>query len=528
MMVVIAGRTMKGSVSIIGTNLLIMTNVFITALKLNKKTFRRGLVISFRIKGRIIRDHGFKLPRVANCSGIKPAPLPSCCAVPRIFVGRRGDLLKCATFCTFQKSSMPATNTMTAVERRASFGLASIYGLRMLGLFIILPIFAVYSEQLPGGESHLLMGIALGAWGLPRAFLRLPAGWLSARYGRKPVIYGGLLVFALGSFIAASADNIYWVIAGRAIQGAGAINAAVMALTADLTREEVRTKAMAMIGMTIGVTFSLSLVLSPVLNGLPGVPGIFALTGVLGLLALLVVRLDLGILSVHAILMSVFMQVPFLLQADDLDVSQHWKVYLPVMLAAFVLMLPLIIISEKKGKVKQVFVLAIALSVLAQFMLLFAQHSLWGVTAGLLVFFTAFNVLEAKLPALISVIAPLSARGTAMGVYSSVQFLGAFFGAAVGGALMQFVGGDAVFVFGIVLLLVWLAVASGMQPPAPVRTRLYHLPEMDDAAAVELRQRLAQLPGVREVMVVAAENMACLKVDRHGFDEAAVEQLIAK
>ncbi|MDO8293592.1 MAG: MFS transporter [Gallionella sp.] len=448
---------------------------------------------------------------------------------------------------------------MTAVERRASFGLASIYGLRMLGLFIILPIFAVYSEQLPGGESHLLMGIALGAYGLTQAILQLPAGWLSDRYGRKPVIYGGLLVFALGSFIAASADNIYWVIAGRAIQGAGAINAAVMALTADLTREEVRTRAMAMIGMTIGVTFSLSLILSPVLNGILGVPGIFALTGVLAVLALLVVRfvipdpaitrfhsdteanrkrfgevlrnkellrLDFGIFSVHAILMSVFMQVPFLLQADDLDVSQHWKVYLPVMLAAFVLMLPLIIISEKKGKVKQVFVLAIALSVLAQFMLLFAQHSLWGVTAGLLVFFTAFNVLEAKLPALISVIAPLSARGTAMGVYSSVQFLGAFFGATVGGALMQFVGGNAVFVFGIVLLLVWLAVASGMQPPAPVRTRLYHLPEMDDAAAVELRQRLAQLPGVREVMVVAAENMACLKVDRHGFDEAAVEQLI--
>jgi len=181
-------------------------------------------------------------------------------------------------------------NFMTADERRASFGLASIYGLRMLGLFIILPIFAVYSEHLPGGESHLLMGIALGAYGLTQAILQIPAGWLSDRYGRKPIIYGGLLLFALGSFIAASADNIYWVIAGRAIQGAGAINAAVMALTADLTREEVRTRAMAMIGMTIGVTFSLSLILSPILDGLLGVPGIFALTGVLALLALLVVR----------------------------------------------------------------------------------------------------------------------------------------------------------------------------------------------------------------------------------------------
>src|SRR3989338_11033040 len=177
----------------------------------------------------------------------------------------------------FPKTCMQhISDSMTATERRASIGLAGIYGLRMLGLFIILPVFALYAEHLPGGESHLLMGTALGAYGLTQAILQIPAGWLSDHYGRKPVIYGGLLVFALGSFIAASADNIYWVIAGRAIQGAGAINAAVMALTADLTREEVRTRAMAMIGMTIGVTFSLSLVLSPVLNGLLGVPGIFA------------------------------------------------------------------------------------------------------------------------------------------------------------------------------------------------------------------------------------------------------------
>lgn len=450
---------------------------------------------------------------------------------------------------------------MTPAERRASLGLASIYGLRMLGLFIILPVFALYAEHLPGGESHLLMGIALGAYGLTQAILQIPAGWMSDRYGRKPVIYISLLLFALGSFIAAYADNIYWVIVGRVVQGAGALNAAVMALTADLTREEVRTKAMALIGMTIGFTFSLSLILSPLLHGMIGVPGIFALTGVLALLALLVVRfgipdpaitrfhsdteasskrfgevlcnkdllrLDFGIFTVHAVLMSVFMQVPFLLQADNFDVSQHWKVYLPVMLLAFVLMLPLIIFSESKGKVKQVFLLSIALAAIAQAMLLLMPGSIWGVAAALLVFFTAFNVLEAKLPTLISIIAPLAARGTAMGVYSSVQFLGAFFGALVGGALMQFVGGNAVFVFDAALLLLWLAIASGMQPPAPVRTRMYHLPEMDDAAAVELRRRLAQLSGVREVMVVAAENMACLKVDKHGFDEAAVEQLVMK
>ncbi|MGA7750183.1 MAG: MFS transporter, partial [Gallionella sp.] len=342
-------------------------------------------------------------------------------------------------------------DSMTAAERRASTGLASIYGLRMLGLFIILPVFALYAEHLPGGQSHLLMGIALGAYGLTQAILQIPAGWMSDRYGRKPVIYVSLILFALGSFIAASADNIYWVIIGRVVQGAGALNAAVMALTADLTREEVRTRAMAMIGITIGITFSISMVLSPLLNSVIGVPGIFALTGVLALLAIGVVkwgipdpaitrfhsdteaswghfaevlrnkellRLDFGIFSLHAILMSVFMQVPFVLKRDGLDVSHHWYIYLPVMLVAFGLMVPPIIIAEKKARMKQIFMLAVFLAMAAQALLMFAQSSLWGVAAALLVFFTSFNVLEATLPSMISKIAPLASKGTAMGVYS--------------------------------------------------------------------------------------------------------------
>jgi MFS family permease len=450
---------------------------------------------------------------------------------------------------------------MTPSERRASIGLAGIYALRMLGLFIILPIFALYAQHLPGGDSHLLMGIALGAYGLTQAMLQIPAGWMSDRYGRKPVIYGGLLVFALGSFIAASATDVYGIIIGRVIQGAGAINAAVMALAADLTREEHRTKAMGLIGITIGITFSISLVLSPLLNGVLGVPGIFAMIGVLSLLALGVVRfvipdpaitrfhsdteaghghfaevlrnrellrLDFGIFSLHAILMSVFMQVPFVLQSDGLDVAHHWQIYLPVMLVAFALMVPPIIVAEKKAKMKQVFLSAIALAMGAQALLLFVHHSLWGVAIALLAFFTAFNVLEATLPSLISKIAPLSAKGTAMGVYSSVQFFGAFFGAAAGGALMEFVGGNAVFIFSIVLLLLWLIVAAGMIPPAAVSTRLYHLPAMNEVAAVELRQRLLQCVGVREAMVAATEGMACIKVDMRGFDETAVEQLVMK
>ena len=448
---------------------------------------------------------------------------------------------------------------MTATERRASIGLASIYGLRMLGLFIILPIFALYASKLPGGQSHLLMGIALGAYGLTQAVLQIPAGWMSDRYGRKPIIYIGLVLFALGSFVAASASSIYWVIAGRSIQGAGAINAAVMALTADLTREEHRTKAMAMIGMTIGVTFSMSLVLSPLLNGMLGVPGIFAMTGVLALLALFIVRfvipnpeithfhsdteasgskfaevlknsdllrLDFGIFSLHAILMSVFMQVPFVLQKNGLAVSQHWKVYLPVMVVAFFLMVPPIIIAESRGKMKQVFVGAVALAACGQLVLMLMQDSLWGLSAALLIFFTAFNVLEATLPSMISKVAPLAAKGTAMGVYSSVQFLGAFFGASVGGALMQFVGGNSVFVFAIIWLTIWLAVAAGMRPLALVRTRLYHLGKMSVAEGAQLQQTLSRLQGVREALVVVAEGMVCLKVDMQGFDEQTVDRLL--
>ena len=448
---------------------------------------------------------------------------------------------------------------MTPAERRASAGLAGIYGLRMLGLFIILPVFALFAEHLPGGDNKMLIGLALGAYGLTQAILQIPAGWLSDRYGRKPVIYAGLVLFAIGSLIAAMADDIYWVIFGRIIQGAGAINAAVMALAADLTREEHRTKAMAMIGITIGITFALSMVLSPLLYQVIGVPGIFLLTAVLAVVAILVViyiipkpaitrfhseseassklfgavlrnkdllRLDFGIFSLHAILMSVFMQVPFLLRSNGLEVAQHWWVYLPVMLLAFGLMVPPVIIAEKKGKMKQVFMGSIALAAVGQLSLLLFHDSVWSVALALLFFFTAFNVLEATLPSLISKIAPLAAKGTAMGVYSSVQFLGAFFGAAMGGLLMQYFGGNAVLVFAIALLLMWLLVASSMQPPGKVSTKMYPLPEMSVADGATLQQRLAQLQGVREVMVVSAECMACLKVEMSGFDEAAVANLV--
>lgn len=448
---------------------------------------------------------------------------------------------------------------MTPLELRASMGLASVYGLRMLGLFIILPIFALYAEHLPGGESPLLIGIALGAYGLTQAILQIPAGWLSDHYGRKPVIYAGLLLFVIGSLVAAFADNIYWIIVGRVIQGAGAINAAVMALTADLTREDHRTKAMAMIGMTIGLSFALSIVLSPVLYASIGMQGIFIMTAILAVFAILVIaffvpnplitrfhseteasskrlgevlrnkdllRLDFGIFALHAVLMSVFMQVPFMLKNNGLHTVYHWKVYLPVMLLAFVLMIPPMLLGDKKSRGKQVFIGAITLAALSQLALLLFHDSVLNVATALLLFFVAFNLLEAKLPSLISKTAPLAAKGTAMGVYSSVQFLGAFVGASTGGFLMQHFGGNAVIIFAIILLLLWALVASGMQAPAAVSTKLYSLRIMNEEAARLLQHRLSQLKGVREVMVVAAEQMASIKVEAENFDEAGVEQLL--
>ncbi len=448
---------------------------------------------------------------------------------------------------------------MSPVELRATAGLAGIYGLRMFGMFIILPVFAFYAEDLPGGNNYLLVGIALGVYGLTQAILQIPFGWLSDRIGRKPVIYLGLILFAIGSFIAASATDIYWVIFGRIIQGAGAISAAVMALAADLTREEHRTKAMAAIGMTIGTTFAVSLIVAPALNNLIGVPGIFTMTGVLALLAMGVVykiipdplvsrfhsdteasagrfhnvlrnpellRLDFGVFALHAVLMALWLVVPLSLRQAGLAVDQHWQIYLPVLLISMLLIIPAIIYAEKKAKLKPVFTFAVAILLVSQVLLASTLDSVWGTAAALLVFFAAFNLLEASLPSLISKIAPVGAKGTAIGVYSSVQFLGAFTGATAGGYLYGNYGGSALFAFCGILLALWLVLAATMKAPAAVRTRMYHVQEMDTGRASGLSRELAALPGVHEALVLASERVAYLKVDMHGFDEERVVQLL--
>ena len=452
-----------------------------------------------------------------------------------------------------------APEKMSAIEKRATVGLAGIYGLRMFGMFIILPVFAFYAEHLPGGSNYTLIGIALGAYGLTQAVLQIPFGWLSDRIGRKPVIYLGLILFALGSFIAASASDIYLIILGRIVQGAGAISAAVMALAADLTREEHRTKAMAAIGMTIGVTFALSLIAAPALDRLLGVPGIFMMTGILALLAMVVVsrvipnpvisrfhsdteasagrfqsvlhnpqllRLDFGVFALHAVLMALWLVVPLSLRNAGLAADSHWKIYFPVLLLSLALIVPAIIYAEKKAKLKPVFVTSIAVLLASQIFLAITSDSLWGTAGALLVFFAAFNLLEATLPSLISKIAPVGAKGTAIGVYSSVQFLGTFIGATAGGYLFEHHGGFALFTFCGALLALWLMFAFTMKAPAAVRTRMYHVKEMDIGKANGLSSQLAALPGVHEALVLASEGVAYLKVDMTGFDEKGVVQLL--
>ncbi len=458
-------------------------------------------------------------------------------------------------------SASSSSEKMSPAELRATIGLAGVYGLRMFGLFIILPVFAFYAEDLPGGNNYTLIGIALGAYGLTQAILQIPFGWLSDRIGRKPVIYLGLILFAVGSLVAALAIDIYWVILGRIIQGAGAISAAVMALAADLTREEHRTKAMATIGMTIGTVFAISLIVAPVLNQWIGVPGIFAMTGVLALLAMIVVkkiipdpqisrfhsdteasaasfgsvlrdtqllRLNYGIFALHATLMALWLVVPLTLRKAGMAADDHWQIYLPVLLLSIVLIIPAIIYAEKKAQLKFVFIAAIALLLIGQVLLANTFDSIWGTAIALLVFFTAFNLLEASLPSLISKIAPVGAKGTAIGIYSSTQFLGAFVGAAVGGYLFGNYGSSALYSFCGLLLIVWLILAVTMKAPAAVRSKMYHVQEMDLNKSKELSRALAAIPGVHEALVLVNERVAYLKVDMKGFDEVKVIKLLGE
>ncbi len=385
------------------------------------------------------------------------------------------------------------TDPMTPAERRVGAALAAIFGLRMLGLFLVLPVFAVLARELPGGDDAALVGLALGAYGLTQAFLQIPFGIASDRLGRKPVIVFGLLLFAAGSFLAAAAPDIHWMIVARVLQGAGAISAAVSALAADLAREQQRTKVMAMIGASIGLVFATSLVIAPPLAAALGLSGLFALIGALALGAIVLLfaavppqptlppqpraslsavlfdarlaRLNLGVFALHLMQTALWVVVPLALVANGLAGGEHWKIYLPAVLLSFALMVPAIIAAERRGKMRPIYAGAVALLVLVQAGLALLGSGLWAISLWLLLFFVAFNILEALQPSLISRLAPGAAKGAALGIYGTTQSIGLFLGGLLGGWLAKHHGAQAVHLFCAAAGIIWLALAVRIALP---------------------------------------------------------------
>ncbi len=452
----------------------------------------------------------------------------------------------------------PHSERMSASETRAAGGLALVFAFRMLGMFMVLPVLATYGMDL-AGATPALIGLAIGAYGLTQAVLQIPFGILSDRLGRLPVIYVGLLIFAAGAVLAANADSIWGVIAGRVLQGAGAISAAVMALLSDLTREQHRTKAMAMIGMSIGVSFAVAMVVGPLLTRSFGLAGLFWVTAGMALLGLAIIallvpkaprtlahresnvarqalgatlrnaellRLNIGILVLHAILMASFVALPLALVAEGgLPKEEHWWVYLSALLIGFFGMVPFIIYAEKKRRMKRVLSGAVLVLLLCELFFWLFGHSLHALVTGIVLFFTAFNLLEASLPSLVSKVAPAGGKGTAMGVYSTSQFLGAALGGIFGGWLYQHGGLAMVFVGCAVLGVIWLLAAATMREP-PYVTSLRRPLVAAALADSGLVGRLLAVPGVSDAVVVAEETALYIKVDTQQLDRELLERVL--
>ncbi len=396
---------------------------------------------------------------------------------------------------------------MTSLELRASLSLGFLYSLRLLGLFLILPVFAAHAQTMPGASDPIWVGLALGAYGLTQGLLQIPFGWASDQWGRKPVIAIGMVIFGLGSIVAGAASSVQSIVVGRALQGAGAVSGAITALLADCTSAQSRTKAMGMIGASIGVTFALSLVFAPPLYGAIGLSGLFYLTAAAIALGLVVLwrwvpkaaqtppvpfsmrvlrevffepslwRLNMGNFILQAVLMGMFVVVPRWLEAHaGLPLTTHWKVYLPVIMASLVLMVPVIIWMERHQKIRLVFHLAIVWTAVSVILFAAQPTGLVALASLLCAFFVGFNVLEASLPSLVSKLAPAANRGLALGIYNTLQALGLFVGAATGGWLASRYGDAAVFYLGAVALLGWLGFSVSMRrwSDSPQGARLVH------------------------------------------------------
>lgn len=446
---------------------------------------------------------------------------------------------------------------MTPGELRATWGLGTVFSLRMLGMFMVLPVLTTYGMALQGA-SEALIGLAIGIYGLAQAIFQIPFGLLSDRVGRKPLIIGGLALFVIGSIVAALSSSIWGIILGRALQGSGAIAAAVMALLSDLTREQNRTKAMAFIGVSFGVTFAIAMVLGPIVTHKLGLQALFWMIAALGsagiVLTLWVVpnshnhvlnresgmvkgcfsqviasprllKLNFGIMCLHILLMSTFVALPGQLEAAGFAARDHWQIYLVTMLVSFVSVVPFIIYAEVKRRMKRVFLFCVALLLIAEIVLWGAGPHFWELVLGVQIFFLAFNLMEALLPSLISKEAPAGYKGTAMGIYSTSQFLGVAIGGSLGGWVDGLFDSQTVFLAGALLSMLWLLVASSMQEPPYVSSLRIALPDgvMPDAA---LQQRLLATKGVSEVLVVAEERSAYVKIDSKVTNRFEVEQAI--
>ncbi len=438
---------------------------------------------------------------------------------------------------------------MPKQELRAAVALAAVFSVRMLGLFMVYPVFALFARGLTGATPYTI-GLALGIYGLTQALMQMPVGLLSDRFGRKPMVVFGLVVFALGSAWAGSAHSIAAMIGGRALQGAGAVGSAILALVADLTAEENRTKAMALIGMTIGLSFLVAFITGPLVAAAIGVSGIFWLMCGLAAVGIAItvfvvpkprqlrvhreaepvpallgatlrngelLRLDFGIFALHVMLTASFLVVPGVLRAV-LGISSRgaWQVYLPILLISVLVLIPAITLGERRRHMKGVVVGAVAALAVSQFLLAFGGHDKLVVLLALTVFFAGFNIMEASLPSLVTKTAPLGATGTATGVYSSSQFLGIFVGGIAGGWLHGYGGSGAVFEFAGALALLWLVLAATMRAPSYWASRVLRLGEHVNPA--RLASDLRALPGVADAVVAAEERVAYLKVDTKLYD----------
>ena len=449
---------------------------------------------------------------------------------------------------------------MNKLETRTAMSLAAVFAARMLGLFMILPILPLLAKDL-SHSTPFLIGLCVGIYGLSQAILQIPLGMLSDKIGRKPVIIAGLLVFALGSILAALSDDIYLIIIARAIQGSGAIAATTMALAADLSREDHRAKMMAFIGMSIGASFAIAMVLGPVISQWGGLSAVFWTTALLAFIGILLVafvvptsnvtkthrdtgvlkayikpvltqstllRMNLSVFALHLLMTANFAVLPLIFRDSlQLDGAEHWKIYLPVLFVSIVFSLPMIIISEKFRKTKIVFIIAVLLIVLSQLLLAFTEYTLYPLLFAFLLFFIGFNFLEAMQPSLVAKYSDVSAKGTAMGVYSTSQFLGIFVGGAVGGYILQNWGTSGVFIFGIAIALFFLLIAFSLPKPDYFKSQLV---KISDGFLIDIdntTKQLLSIAGIKQAAISAEEGVAYLKIDKLTFDQTQLDNYLA-